>query len=56
MRNDEALEQADLRGSEIFSLEITESQNILQENGPRVIIESTDIIKTQLEEAVSDLP
>lgn len=53
---DEALEQAGLRGKEIFSLEIMESQNILQQNGPRGITESTDIIKTQLEEAVSDLP
>ncbi|RMC10452.1 hypothetical protein DUI87_13257 [Hirundo rustica rustica] len=52
---DEALEQADLRGSEIFSLEM-DSQNILKQNGHRGIIEPTDIIKTQLEEAVSDLP
>lgn len=49
-------EQADLRGSEIVSLEIMESQNILRWNGPTGIIESTEIIKTQLEQAVSDLP
>lgn len=53
---DEALEQAGLRGSEVFSLETVESQNILQQNGPRGITESTDTIKTHLEGAVRDLP
>lgn len=55
---DGALEQADLRDSEIFSLEMVESQNTLQQNGPRGIIEiiKTEIIKTQPDQAVSDLP